>query len=337
MKLRGLYAMLLSLLVGVVSIMAGGFCLAQMVPQPPFMVPYTPGMTSGLFYFNGGVKFRNIQTVAFKIVPHAVSQVASLGTVPWGPEVEGSVFYPYDAAAVPPLPTGNPAEDPDRSGIWEYDDGIIDPRASTDVCAQNPIAFTSVGGNRALGHRAAPENNIGRFTVAVPSTQTDNRGGTYQGTTHITFSRRIDGRTAFEIASRIFQVSFDTDRQLEFTHKIWTPYLELGYRASSFFDVLFGVSWFTLSDTSLTRAHSYAYLHRRIFNDTFRFVGDDTQSWPALGFSSVVTHGAPPVGCTVSTNPVATQNYALYPAGTGGGRDLPTRVFTFGVDPTVPP
>jgi hypothetical protein len=102
----------------------------------------------------------------------------------------------------------------------------------------------------------------------------------------------------------------------------------VGYRPSSFFDVLLGVSWFTLSQTSQTRATSNAFLYRRTFDDTFRFTGTDTQSWP-LVFSSVVT--------AATTNPVSTSDYVIYPVGRAAGRDLPTRVFTEEVDPTVPP
>jgi hypothetical protein len=199
MKLRGLNTILLCLVISLVSLVQADVSIAQMVPQPPFLAPYTPGMTSGLFYFNAGVKYRNIQTVRFEIVPHTVSQIQSLGTVPWGPEQEGTVFYPLTPNTADP--------DPEISGIWPYDDGTIDSRASTVVGAISPIAFSTTGGNLVLGYRTSPQNNVGSFTVSSPATQTDNAGGTYQDTTSITYSKRLDDTNAYETASRIFVAS----------------------------------------------------------------------------------------------------------------------------------
>ncbi len=170
MKLRTCTAALVSLVIGLLGAAAPTPTLAQMYPQlypqPPIMAPYTPGFNLGVFYVNAGVKFRNLQTVRTKIEPHSVQQLLELGTVPFGPNTEGTILYPYDAAAA--LPTGNPADPPNVSGIWPYDDGDIDPRDPGDEA--NDTSFSPP--TLALGHYNVPPSSVGSFTVSTPAVQT---------------------------------------------------------------------------------------------------------------------------------------------------------------------
>lgn len=328
MKLRT-YAVVVVCLSGLLCLLGAQPSRAQMYPQPPLMAPYTPGFNLGVFYVNAGLKYRNLQTVRFKIEPHDVWQTHSLGVPTFGPNTDGTLLYPYDAAAG--LPTGNPTDDPDISGIWNYDDGYVDPRNP----GTNPADIAFFPPYRALGHYNVPPSSVGSFFVAVPRLQTDNAGGTYAETTAVTFSRRIDGTVdpAFEpgpeTPSRIFKASAFEETDIDFTNNIWTPYAEFGYRASSYFDCIFAISGFSNSSTFQRTYPARAELYRRTFRDTFHYDSSNTASNWLEPFDSDIPNG--------TTNPDETQGYVIYPAGQAGGVNLPTRIFSTELDPFVPP
>lgn len=334
MKLRALTAILICLVIGLASLLSVGESRAQQFPQPFFMAPYTPGMQFGRFTLSAGVKYRNIQTVRFEVEPHTVRQVHSYGTVPFGPENEGTILYPYDAASG--LPTLNPADVPDLSGIWEYDDGLIDPRSPGVEATDGNFgpAMTSFG----LGYYNGSQNNWGYFTVADARFQTDPSAEfpTYGTTDHVLYTRRLDGvARTFEpsggTASVIYVADVNHPRDVELTNKIWSPYVEVGYRQSSLFDMMLGVSWFTIGNVFQRRFPTEARLYRRTIHDSYTFDGQDPQVWVG-GFQSWMASPS-----LALTNPVSTYSYLIYPAGNTGARDLPTRTFVQEIDPLVAP
>ena len=324
MKLLTCTAALVSFVFGLLGAAAPNPILAQMYPQPypqpPIMAPYTPGFNLGVFYVNAGVKFRNLQTVRTKIEPHSVQQLLEPGTVPFGPNTAGTILYPYDAAAA--LPTANPLDPPNVSGIWPYDDGNIDPRNPGDEA--NDTSFSPPA--LALGHYNVPPSSVGFFTVSTPLVQTDNNGGIYSETKSVTLSRRIDGSLG-EAPSRGFTATSGHETTIAFTDKIWTPWLEFGYRASSYFDCIFGVSGFNNSNVFQRGYLVQAQLYRRTFKDTYLFESSNSLGVWMGNFSSRIL--------STATNPDPTKYYVIYPAGRAGGLNLPTRAFYFLPDPTV--
>lgn len=329
MKLRTYVVALICLPLALICTFTVAPSGAQMYPQPPFMAPYTPGFNLGVFYANAGVKYRNLQTVRTKIEPHSVFQTHSLGVPTFGPNTDGTLLYPYDA--VLGYPTGNPADSPTISGIWSYDDGYVDPR-NPGINATDGVFFPPL---RALGYYNVSQNNAGSFLVVIPSLQTDNVGGIYAETTSVTLSRRLDGTVdpAFEpgpeTASRIFEGLSGEEYDIRFTDKIWTPYVEFGYRASSYFDCIFGISGFNQSNTLQRTYGVQARMYRRTFRDTFHYESSNSASTWLEPFDSAID--------ATGANPDPAQFYAIYPAGQSGGVNLPTRRFTIELDPFIPP
>jgi hypothetical protein len=142
----------------------------------------------------------------------------------------------------------------------------------------------------------------------------------------------MDGRQApFETASLGYRSEFDPSQQIEFTNKILTPYFEAGYRCSNFFNILFGFSWFSIKETYQTTSSGQGYVARRVFMDSFTFKSEQSDPWITAGFTSAF------VANSGGENPNPTDFFfQLYPAGTGTATDLPTRVFTTAMDPSIP-
>ena len=333
MKLRAHTIPIVCIMIGLASLIMGGSANAQMFPQPPMLAPYNPSMNMGLFYLSAGVKYRNIQTVRFELTPHLLSIIVADGSPPWGPNEDGFVSYPF-SETIPLLPSLNPADPPSTSGIWVYDNGEIDPQNP----AVNPVApaVTPVDGpflapDRRLGWHNGSQNSSGSFLVTDPSAQAN--GATYESTSRVTYSRLMDGRSIYETESLGYQGEFDVDRKIEFTNKIVTPYFEAGYRVSNFFNILFGFSWFNISEVYQTNLVGQGLVIRRTFNDSVFFRSLDPNTWLPSGFTSKF-----PANATTGGNPdPATYYYILYPAGTGTSMNLPTRTFGQAVDGTVAP
>ncbi|MDQ7785190.1 MAG: hypothetical protein RDU20_20055 [Desulfomonilaceae bacterium] len=332
MKLRAKIVPVVCILIGLPALFAGSSAMAQMYPQPPILAPYGPTMNLGVFSLSAGVKYRDLQTVRFQLNPHTTEQIIVQGTVPFGPEQPGIVYYPYSLADGLPDPLD---PDPALSGNWDYDNGYVraanpgvnpvdplDPTLPVDSAFGPPI--------RGLGWYNGSQNSAGSFRVEDPGNQVD--GNTYATTTRITYSRALDGREPdYETASLGYRGLFNPSREIEFTNRILTPYFEAGYRASSFFNFMFGFSWFTVNQTYQTVLAGQGYVSRRIFLDSFFFRSTQPDPWVTGGFSSAF------IANTSSENPNPIDYYFhLYPAGTGTAMNLPTRTFSTAIDPAIP-
>ncbi len=333
MKLRANKVPVVCIMIGVLSLFFGSIATAQMYPQPPILAPYGPTMNLGVFYLSAGVKYRNIQTVRFEVKPHMTEQIVTEGTVPFGPEESGIVYYPYSEAAG--LPTGISGTDPALSGVWNYDNGFVsaanpginptdplDPDLPIDTAFGPPL--------RGLGWYNGSQNSAGSFYIVDPPNQAD--GGTYDTTTRIAYTRLLDGREApYESASLGYRGDFSPSQEIEFTNKILTPYFEAGYRVSSFFNIMFGFSWFSIKETYGTTLSGQGYVARRAFLDSFVFKSRQPEPWITTGFWSAF------VADSSSENPNPIDYfYQVFPAGTGTSTDLPTRTFFTAIDPAVP-
>jgi hypothetical protein len=363
MKLRAHTIPIVCIMIGLASLIMGGSANAQMIPQPPMLAPYNPSMNMGLFYLSAGVKYRNIQTVRFEIVPHATSRIINQGSPPWGPNEDGFVFYPYnELAALPedgrqvqapfdpdpaasddafwvinPLPV--PSNDPATNGTWTYDNGEINPMTPmvnpVDIgnwTDGDPYDIAFFPPERRLGWSNGSQLSSGSFLINDPAVQAN--GTRYDNTSRINYSRLLDGRlAAYETASLGYQGNFSNDAQIEFTNKILTPYFEAGYRVSNFFNILFGFSWFNIKETYQTSLSGTGYVIRRTFTDSVFFRSSDPETWITTGFTSAFTADSSGGG----TPDPSQYYYLLYPAGTGANVNLPVRTFTQTIDASIQP
>src|SRR5208283_2578455 len=58
--------------------------------QPPFMAPTPPSLCYGVFYFQAGAKYRNVDTFRFDVSGGANTIVVDPGTIPFGPTTAGN-------------------------------------------------------------------------------------------------------------------------------------------------------------------------------------------------------------------------------------------------------
>ncbi|MFH0824451.1 MAG: hypothetical protein V2B18_16985, partial [Pseudomonadota bacterium] len=118
---------------------------------------------------------------------------------------------------------------------------------------------------------------------------------------------------------------------LQFTNDLFTPYAELGFQYSNYFDFFLGGSYFSWSNTFTTNYSVSIAAYNRAFTDQFTFTsqGDDNtwaEQFPHYQtnyFTTVSTSGAP--------------YYFIYPMGRADGSGRPNRSFSLRLDPNVSP
>ena len=64
------------------------------------------------------------------------------------------------------------------------------------------------------------------------------------------------------------------------------PSLEMGYQWSNYFDVFYGFSWFTASNSMSVSSVIQGTASSTSIVDTFPFLSDDTSAWPVFTFNS---------------------------------------------------
>jgi len=112
------------LFLGLLLILLGQVAEAQVGWSDEPVFPMTPTiMSAGRWYITGGAKLRQGQRVSFDKTPTSGGY-----TVPFGPTLPGS-FGPGGVGTpqYPQLPTGNASDSPDNSGVWIYDNGVLNP------------------------------------------------------------------------------------------------------------------------------------------------------------------------------------------------------------------
>ncbi|MGO9567625.1 MAG: hypothetical protein ACLP5H_08800 [Desulfomonilaceae bacterium] len=348
MKLRKHICPVALLVVALAFLSVGSHAFGQGL-QPPFMAPTPPSLCHGAFYFQAGVKYRNVDSFRFDVSGASNTIVVDLGTVPFGPTTAGNFG----------VGTGKPGFDgtsgtPTTNGFaWVYDNGLI----SGDVIP-GPGTLISPGVlNPAIPNTCTPPAGtlcnadflwtysviqpvIGRFVVAVsgacctgnasesqgsfviddPTTQVNNLGS-MAGTTQVTFQLAIPGSLTFTT-----NTAPDINRVVD--SNVWGPSFEFGYQWSNFFDVFYGFSWFNVSNSIGLSNTIQGQAGHSVIQDTFPFVSDDTASWP-------VALGAFQSSDSFNIASSATHNYHMATNSSLQGI-LPNRQFSSVADASIP-
>ena len=357
MKLRKHICTAVLLGVAVAFISVGTTAVAQGL-QPPFMAPTPPSLTNGVFYFQAGVKYRNVDQFRFDVSGASSPIVVSSGTIPFGPTTSGNFGVGtgklgFDGNSGTPTANG--------SFSWIYDNGQISgdvipggvvivppdvlspaiPVACEDdpgpppviiVCNRDflwsysviqPVIgrFISVisGSGGCCDDQSAPSSQ-GSFVIDDPTTQVNNIGS-MANTTQVTFQLAL-------LDSLAFITNSSTDINRVFQGAAVGPSFEMGYQLSNYFDLFYGFSWFTISNSMSLSNTIQGQGARTTIVDTFPFVSDDTAAWP-------VSLGAFQSSSSINIASTATQNYHLATNSPLLGI-FPNRQFSAQADASIP-
>ncbi|MGO9570259.1 MAG: hypothetical protein ACLP5H_22240 [Desulfomonilaceae bacterium] len=308
--------------------------------QPPFMAPTPPSLTYGAFYFQAGVKYRNVDSFRFDVSGASNTIVVDPGTVPFGPTTAGNFG----------VGTGKDGFlgifDPHPS--WIYDNGEIDATptppgihiaggpgvdcsvtAGLDQVWPPPPTFSNIL-YPDLGRYVTTSNNAdsscaglaiplerGSFAIDDPSSQVNNLGS-IAGTTAVTFSVAVPGSLTFAT-----NTTPDINRVVD--SNVWGPSFEFGYQWSNFFDLFYGFSWFNVSNSIGLSNTIQGQAGHSVIQDTFPFLSDDTSAWPVFAFRSSTS--------VVGTTPA--HNYQIAPNSSAQGV-TPNRQFLSQTDASIP-
>ncbi len=335
---------------------------AQRFPDPtPFAVPsLRMPARGGLFYLQSGLRYRNIQTVRMNSVPHDLEHRIE-GIPAFGPNKAGNFGtgtgvpgFPRgvsdgtgSCAVIGPLPTYTLTQDPDCSGIWFYENGVVGARSPQNHVNVTDGTFVYPDDQNydpdspgsVLGHLYAPdypEGNIDGLNIGywkVDDTATQFNGESLETTTTVSFFGIIDNQydtklrryppdtdATFSVAgsgqveSRIWKAPGIQFANREFSAEVWTPAFEFGMMATDYFDVFYGFSFFNLSRNFLKSQEKDGVFYRRIFTDTFPFHSSGEGTVPALNSVGVV-------------GGQQDRNYYLWPDGAAQGI-FPNRTFS---------
>jgi len=344
-------------------------CLATTLPasaqnfmMPGYVPPGMPYRAGGGFYIQAGIQFRNVEKFLMQKKPAPVRFVDSLGVAPFGPcSVYAGVQDTHCTDTIfgtgtgvpgyPTVPTGNPLECPNVSGIWYYDNGFIQPNCrdtdpDVDRCSGPWPNDPFVPGVflPGLGKYATTSDNpinLGSFGVTSPPLQIGGTSGspgfdidnppTMNETFSVTWERVLNGILLQDepadcgyTASRIL-VANGVESNLSFNEQPWSPTFELGYQWGDYFDWFFGFSWFSMKHSFSKVFDTTAVTYRRVLHDTFPFTSDNTAIWILGNFTSDMQVG--------SEN---NANQQILPD-SGGFIGFPRRTYTERLDPSVPP
>ncbi|MGO9569218.1 MAG: hypothetical protein ACLP5H_16915 [Desulfomonilaceae bacterium] len=344
MKLRKHICPVALVVVALAFLSVGSHAFGQGL-QPPFMAPTPPSLTYGAFYFQAGVKYRNVDSFRFDVSGASQTIVVNPGTVPFGPTTAGafgvgtgklgfdgvtaptSWFYDNGGLFSTPTPPGavitcagppvGTCSGPDLTWSYSTTGPIITglTTATAPELARYVVGTTSAAPCCvALGDSII---EIGSFSIVDPTTQVNNLGS-LAGTTQVTYSLALADSLAFTT-----NTTPDINRVLQAAAV--GPSFEFGYQWSNFFDVFYGFSWFTTSNSMSLSSVIQGQGSRTTITDTFPFLSDDTSAWPIFNFNSSDSA----VGTTL------VHNYRISPNGPGQGV-LPTRQFSSVADATIP-
>lgn len=354
MKLRNHISPVVCLVVALASAYLASAAFAQQaLPCTPFMPCARQPCFSDRIYIQGGVQFRAIQRLGFQKKPSVIRYAEPVedphnpgvfytgGKPPFGPNQDG---YFGTGTGVPGYqefgpPTGVATDDPRRSGIWRYDDGLITPNGSYAV---SNVVFSTLWPNLGeprggLGqYRSSSTDNgidLGVFTMANTATQVlSGLPGIYPNapqssgfepkdppkktaTFAVQWSRMIDDTVGIApelgVPSRIWRTWGGEVQTQEYNEQLWCPTVEIGVQATSFFDVFWGLSWFGLEKAMTKTFTTQAELWRRAFKDTFSFWSDDDNVWAVGAWQSDVRPNGSNVNQQIVPDSRGTGGYPL--------------------------
>lgn len=332
-------------LLTIIICVSASLVAAQDYMQPPFVpAPVgTPTLMAGRFYFQAGARYRSVDTLRFNVHGGPLSLTFLGGTVPFGPTEPGNFG----------VGTGRPGFTGGAGNSWVYDNGQIsgdvvppDPTivplpalaVGCDDTILGPIVCNSddfwtysvltpelgrylvtINGSGTCCDGQSAPSSIGSFSIVDPSTQVNNFGGPIANTTTVTFQRLLAD-------SLLFNVTATTVNNRVLDPQVWSPVFETGFQLYDFFDIFYGFSWFNVSNSMGIANPLVGLAARRILQDTFPFLSDDTTTWPIFNFNS----------SNSVVNGDALHNYRLATNGPGQGI-LPNRQFISQQDDTLVP
>jgi hypothetical protein len=251
--------------------------------------------------------------------PHNPGVYYTEGRPPFGPNQAGDFGTGTGVPGYQEFgpPTGVETDDPRRSGIWRYDNGYITPNGFYTL---EEVAYSTLWPNfgstivPGLGQYRETSSDdgwdLGIFVIANTASQVVNGyPGIYPGspqgvgfepsnppektaTYAIQWSRMIDDSVAIApelgVPSRIWRAWGGEIQAQDYNEQLWCPTIEIGMQATSFFDIFYGLSWFSLDKTMTRTFTSQAELWRRAFTDTFSFWSDDDNVWGVGSYESSV-------------------------------------------------
>jgi hypothetical protein len=338
MKLRKHICTAALLGVALAFISVGTTAVAQGL-QPPFMAPTPPSLNYGVFYFQAGAKYRNLHTFTMNVAGGPSTIVVSPGTVPFGPPTAG----PFGVGTA----NGEWFNGVIAPTTWTYNNGqvsadVLPPGALVgcagpppDICSPfdqtwvylNPGPFIqpelgrfvfTIGGTGGCCDGTTAPGSIGSFQISDPATQVDNPGS-IAGTTTVTFTVPVDGSLAFTTNGAGLERVFEG--------AVVGPSLETGYQWSNYFDVFYGFSWFTASNSMSFSSVIQGTASSTSIVDTFPFLSDDDSGWPIFAFNSSDS----------AVNGDLLHNYHLAPNSAANGGIFPTRQFSTVAIAGIPP
>jgi hypothetical protein len=283
------------LLAVVLFIVFESAALAQAFMPPPPTFPGRPSLVAGRFYFTGGAQYRNIQRFGFERKTSPIIYQFEPGVPPFGPNEAGEFGTGTGRIGYPTNPTGNPADLPAVSGIWNYLNGLIDPTGSTTIWPNSPFSGSpTLLGLGQYATSAGTPTQVGSFTVAAPNKQVGTSGTLvgfsltdpppFNESYTITWERLLDDTVVAEGGVESIIYRYDTQEiNTEFSEGIWTPALELGFQWTNFFDIFGAFSWYDISDKVSRNWAGTSGTMRRGFRDTFPFSSDNSANW-IVGF-----------------------------------------------------
>lgn len=98
-----------------------------LAPNTP-LVGYGPPPPRSRFYIEAGIRFRDMDSVQFRQEAPTINY-QNPGVPAFGPNVAGAFGTGTGVTGFPQTPTYNPADDPNASGVWIYDNGFVDARS----------------------------------------------------------------------------------------------------------------------------------------------------------------------------------------------------------------
>ena len=271
----------------------------EVVPPPATFAVPAPVMPARNWYITGGTRYRLIQRVSADKTPSP-----GVYPVPFGPGVPGYFGLGGYTPGYPQNPTGAASDPPNTSGLWVYDNGLINPNNPNIYTSQTATITDAYGastsyisnpGDKAYslttaqqigryvydpGVSGAPKTNynIGSFVVATPGQFT---GLTFLASTEVNFTKDMPDGTGFGLYSPGFEA-------LQFDNWIWTPYMEIGAQWGPFFQWFYSFSGFSFGNKFGKNIECIYLPPPTSFTDAYAFSSDDGAT-PAVNFYSATT------------------------------------------------
>jgi hypothetical protein len=331
MKLRKHICTAAVLVVALTFLSVGSNAFGQAL-QPPFMAPTPPSLNYGVFYFSAGAKYRNLHTFTMNVSGGPSTIVVNPGTVPFGPTTAGDFG----------VGTGKPGFLGGGALTWLYDNGRIDATpnppgmhiiSSTGVDCSVTAGLDQVWSYSViypeLGRYVTTSNTAdsscagqaiplarGSFVIDDPATQVNNLGS-IAGTTKVQFTVALADSLSYRANTTAIERVFEG--------AVVGPSFEMGYQWSNYFDLFYGFSWFTISNSLSVSNVIQGTGSRTSIVDTFPFLSDDTSPWPVFAFRSSTS--------VVGTEPA--QNYHIAPNSSANGGILPNRQIGTAADASI--